>query len=206
MHAQLHRAGGLQCGAHVKAHALLWQVKVVLLQNARQHQLGLHLRHGSAHTKTRPAAKGQVRIGLRWRVQRSIKAVGIKVLRRWPVRRVALRGLKGAAGQSRVAQPITLTGPEVLGIDAETDLVFNAHEGATVIDDPVLHRQLRVSKGGSRTTVVWNPWIAKAARMSDFGDHEWPGMICVEAANAQADAYQLAPGASHALSTVIEVL
>lgn len=122
------------------------------------------------------------------------------------VRRVALRGLKGAAGQSRVAQPITLTGPEVLGIDAETDLVFNAHEGATVIDDPVLHRQLRVSKGGSRTTVVWNPWIAKAARMSDFGDHEWPGMICVEAANAQADAYQLAPGASHALSTVIEVL
>jgi hypothetical protein len=31
-------------------------------------------------------------------------------------------------------------------------------------------------------------------------------MICVEAANALADAYQLAPGATHRLATVIEVL
>jgi len=30
-------------------------------------------------------------------------------------------------------------------------------------------------------------------------------MLCVEAANAFADGYQLAPGASHCLGTTIEV-
>ena len=122
------------------------------------------------------------------------------------VRRVAVRGLKGAAGQDRVGQPAACCGPEVLGLSAETDTVYLGHEGAVEVEDPVLHRRLRVAKGGSRTTVVWNPWVAKAARMPDFGDHEWPGMLCVEPANALADCYQLAPGATHALSTAIEVL
>jgi len=75
-----------------------------------------------------------------------------------------------------------------------------------VVDDPILHRQLRVAKRGSRSTVVWNPWVAKSVKMVDFGNHEWPGMLCVEAANALDDAYQLAPGASHRLATTIEVL
>ena len=28
--------------------------------------------------------------------------------------------------------------------------------------------------------VVWNPWIAKAERMGDFGDTEYKHMCCVE--------------------------
>lgn len=30
-------------------------------------------------------------------------------------------------------------------------------------------------------TVVWNPWAHKAMTMSDFGDEEYPQMLCVEA-------------------------
>ena len=70
----------------------------------------------------------------------------------------------------------------------------------------MLQRRLRVAKRGSASTVVWNPWIAKAAKMPDFGNHEWPGMVCVEAANALADGYALAPGGTHRLATVIEVI
>ena len=121
-------------------------------------------------------------------------------------RRIAVRGLGGAAGQDRVAQPFAITGAEPLTIAAETDLLFNGHEGEVVVDDPLLNRRLRIAKRGSRSTVVWNPWIAKAQKMPDFGDHEWPGMVCVEAANATSDVYQLAPGATHRLATVIEVL
>ena len=29
--------------------------------------------------------------------------------------------------------------------------------------------------------VVWNPWAEKAAAMSDFGDDDYPFMLCVEA-------------------------
>jgi len=122
------------------------------------------------------------------------------------VRRVSLRGLHGATGQGRVAQPIELIGPEVLGLSAEMDTVFNGHEGPVEVEDPVLHRRLRIAKGGSRSTVVWNPWIAKSARMPDFGDHEWPGMLCIEPANALTDTYMLNPGTTHRLSTAIEVL
>ena len=30
-------------------------------------------------------------------------------------------------------------------------------------------------------TVVWNPWVENAAKMSDFGDQDYKTMICVEA-------------------------
>jgi len=51
-----------------------------------------------------------------------------------------------------------------------------------------------VGKSGSATTVVWNPWVAKAKAMPDFGDDEWTGMLCVETANAMDGAVTLAPG------------
>ena len=47
--------------------------------------------------------------------------------------------------------------------------------------------------------MVWNPWIAKAAAMLDFGDDEWQGMICVEGANALDNAVVLPPGGTHTL-------
>lgn len=122
------------------------------------------------------------------------------------VRRVAVRGLGGAAGLDRAARPFAITGTEPLTVAAETDLLFECHTGEVVVDDAALHRQLRVAKRGSLSTVVWNPWIVKSVKMPDFGDHEWPGMLCVEAANAFANAYELAPGATHRLATVIEVL
>ena len=39
----------------------------------------------------------------------------------------------------------------------------------------------------------------KARAMPDFGDDEWPGMVCVEAANALDDALTLRPGETHQL-------
>jgi D-hexose-6-phosphate mutarotase len=51
---------------------------------------------------------------------------------------------------------------------------------------------------------VWNPWIDKARAMADFGDDEWNEMVCVETANAMADAVTIAPGEAHAMSATIE--
>ena len=44
-------------------------------------------------------------------------------------------------------------------------------------------------------SVVWNPWKEKAAQMSDFGDDEYPNMVCVEAGYV-AQKKELSPGAS----------
>ena len=39
--------------------------------------------------------------------------------------------------------------------------------------------------------------------MSDLGDHEYREFVCIEAANAREDVYDLEPGSSHTLSTKI---
>jgi D-hexose-6-phosphate mutarotase len=65
------------------------------------------------------------------------------------------------------------------------------------VRDPLLGRQLVIAKDGSQATVVWNPWIAKAKAMADFGDDEWPGMVCVETVNALDHTLTIPAGGSH---------
>jgi glucose-6-phosphate 1-epimerase len=73
------------------------------------------------------------------------------------------------------------------------------------IEDPGWERRVVISKTGSATTVLWNPWVAKARAMPDFGDDEWPRMLCVETANAGEQALTLAPGATHAMTATLAV-
>jgi glucose-6-phosphate 1-epimerase len=87
----------------------------------------------------------------------------------------------------------------------ETDRLYAGTEGNVVLHDPVLGRRITVAKSGSKTTVVWNPWIAKAKAMPDFGDDEWPGMVCIESANVAPHAVKLQPGQTHRLGTVLSV-
>jgi D-hexose-6-phosphate mutarotase len=71
--------------------------------------------------------------------------------------------------------------------------------------DPGWNRKIRVSKMGSQSTVIWNPWIEKSARMPDFGDDEWKGMVCIETANVGNSRVRLAPGRSHITTAIISV-
>jgi glucose-6-phosphate 1-epimerase len=96
-------------------------------------------------------------------------------------------------------------GPEPLRLTRETDRVFENTRQTCVLDDPGLHRRITVEKSGSQTTVVWNPWSAKAAAMTDFGDDDWPRMLCIETANTGANAITLAPGKTHSNRAVISV-
>jgi glucose-6-phosphate 1-epimerase len=82
-------------------------------------------------------------------------------------------------------------------IAGETDRIYLDTRSTCTVHDPVLGRTLTVEKENSGTTVVWNPWIAKARAMPDFGDEEWPGMVCIETANVGAGAIRLDPGQSH---------
>lgn len=98
---------------------------------------------------------------------------------------------------------LTQQGP--ITFQAETDRIHLPHPGSAEIEDPRMKRRIRISSKGSASTVVWNPWTAKAERMPDYGDHEWPGMVCVETANALTDAVTVAGGARHELVARIEV-
>jgi glucose-6-phosphate 1-epimerase len=71
------------------------------------------------------------------------------------------------------------------------------------VEDPAGNRRLIVEKQGSDVTVVWNPWIATAKALPDFGEDEWRKMLCVETANAADHPVRLAPGDRHLLRAVI---
>lgn len=94
----------------------------------------------------------------------------------------------------------------VMTFERETDLVCQCGNKVLVIDDPGMARKIRVTRFGSAGSVIWNPWIEKAAAMSDFGNDEYREMVCVEAANAQSGTLTLKPGAEHTLTTVLSLL
>jgi glucose-6-phosphate 1-epimerase len=123
------------------------------------------------------------------------------------VRQVRLHGLEGVAYVDKTAAMARKPGESgPIAITAETDRVYLGTASAVTIEDPGWRRRVVVRKSGSATTVVWNPWVAKAKAMPDFGDDEWSGMLCVETASAMEDAVTLAPGATHVMTATLEVL
>jgi glucose-6-phosphate 1-epimerase len=121
------------------------------------------------------------------------------------VRRVRVEGLHGREyldkvdGRKRKAQSgaVTITG--------ETDRVYLNTPDTVTVHDAAGNRRISVAKEGSSSTVVWNPWTEKAKKMADFGDDEWPRMLCVETANVAENAVTLAPGATHTMRAVVRV-
>lgn len=114
------------------------------------------------------------------------------------VRQISVEGLEGCTYVDKVAGMAECIQQGAVTITGETDRVYE-HRDTVVLNDPVLGRKLTISKIGSANTVVWNPWIDKSAAMADFGDDEWTGMICVEAANIGTNAITLKPGQTHTM-------
>jgi D-hexose-6-phosphate mutarotase len=121
------------------------------------------------------------------------------------VRSVNVTGLAGDDYYCKLTGETARQGPEPLTFAAQTDRIYKGSTGEMVLHDPGMGRAIRVAKRHSRSTVVWNPWIEKAAAMADFGDDEWPGMLCIETANAMEDAVTIAPGEMHEIETIISV-
>lgn len=117
---------------------------------------------------------------------------------------IGLHGLAGDRCVDLVAAREFVQGPEPVRITSETDRIYQDSTGEVGIRDPSLGRTIHVRKSGSRSTVVWNPWIDKSIRMADFGDEEYRRMICVESGNVGENAVVLPPGGEAVLRVEIE--
>jgi glucose-6-phosphate 1-epimerase len=85
----------------------------------------------------------------------------------------------------------------------ETDRIYLDLPSRLSLRDPGLKRQILLETRGSRSAILWNPWIAKAQRLSQFADDAWQRMLCIETANVMDDVIRLEPSASHTLSVSI---
>lgn len=116
------------------------------------------------------------------------------------VNTIRLLGLDGVTYVDKADSDQVKTQHGDVTITAETDYVYLDTTGPVTIADPSLNRRIVVSKTGSRSTVVWNPWIERARALSDFGDDEYMRMVCVETANAVNDVVTIQPGDAHRLA------
>lgn len=114
-----------------------------------------------------------------------------------------IEGLQGRAYLDQLDHHARKTQDGPIHIDREVDRIYLDTANAVTIQDAGRQRRIRIDARGSRSTVVWNPWIDKAAGMDDFHDGGHRQMVCVETANTADNTVRLAPGASHQLACVI---
>ena len=114
---------------------------------------------------------------------------------------VSISGLKGVSYLDKVANFAQKTETEAaIRISSEVDRIYLNTMGTVELLDQRLHRKVRVEKHGSVSTVVWNPWIAKAQQMPDFGGEEYERMVCVESGNVAPNYIKLPAGESSKLT------
>lgn len=122
--------------------------------------------------------------------------------------RIAIEGLQGLDYLDQLTGRVEQHTDEVLTIQQEVDRIYldglHTH-GSTTIDDPVLDRRIVIEKRGSRSTVVWNPWIDKSKRLGDLGDEDYHDFVCIETANAHDDVVSVNPSEHHTLRAIIGV-
>ena len=115
------------------------------------------------------------------------------------IKHTHVEGLQGAQyiefGEGPFAQnaPVEFT--------RETDMVYTQAAKQQHIHTP--DGIINVSRENSSSCVLWNPWIEKSKRLSNFADDEYLSMVCLEAANVLEDNVTLEPKQSHTLVTTI---
>lgn len=92
-----------------------------------------------------------------------------------------------------------------IAITAETDRVYLDTPDVVTVRDAALTREITITKSGSLSTVVWNPWREKAERLGDLGDDGYKQMLCIETANAFDNAVAIEPRARHRMTAEISV-
>jgi glucose-6-phosphate 1-epimerase len=122
------------------------------------------------------------------------------------VRDVSIEGLAGTEyldktdGMKRKREANGL-----MRLSQESDRLYLNTRTTCVVADPGWSRKIVIEKQNSDSTVVWNPWDKRAKALPDFGDDEWPGMLCIETVNAHENAVTLPAGQTHAMTAHIRL-
>lgn len=91
-----------------------------------------------------------------------------------------------------------------LHFNSEVDRVYLKTSDDIIIDNN--KRKILITKKGSESTVVWNPWETVANKMGDLGELGYLRMLCVESANAAEDTITIEPNKSHNLHVTYSLM
>jgi len=88
-------------------------------------------------------------------------------------------------------------------ISEELDVIYENSDHTVTLQDK--QRCIQISKTGSLSTVVWNPWIEKSQGIADLGNEDYRDFVCIETANARNDVVMLQSGCKHVMSQIISL-
>ncbi|WON73661.1 D-hexose-6-phosphate mutarotase [Nitrosospira sp. Is2] len=107
------------------------------------------------------------------------------------ISQIAIFGMQGAEYVDKTDNGIVKAQAGAITIDREVDRIYRNVQREQVIEDAVLNRRIRITARGSKTAVVWNPWVKISAEMGDLEDDDYKRFVCVETANADVDAVEV---------------
>lgn len=113
------------------------------------------------------------------------------------IEQVRLHGLHGVCYFDKVTDENQYF-PSDFTFNQETDWVLR-EQGNPVGISGTGGQTLKLSRIGSQSLVVWNPWIEKSKHLSQFMPDEYQRMFCVETANASEDSRLIKPNQSHVM-------
>ena len=122
------------------------------------------------------------------------------------VRQVQVTGLDGARFIDTLDDWQTKTQAGALRFTGETDRLYLDVGNTLTIDDPGWSRQVRIQTSHSGSAVIWNPWIEKASRLSQFADDAWPDMLCIETARVWDNLLTITPGETGYMAVHVQAL
>ncbi|KAK2158820.1 hypothetical protein LSH36_163g02039 [Paralvinella palmiformis] len=98
------------------------------------------------------------------------------------VTKVTVSGLNGLRYKDKVrgGEMFTENG-ELVTVSENIDRIYQDTPSEHILKQVAGGCSIVITKTELPDTVVWNPWKENAASMSDFGDDEYPQMLCVEA-------------------------
>lgn len=119
------------------------------------------------------------------------------------IRQVLVRGLEDGRYIETLENWSSRQQDGALSFAGETDRIYLDLPSRLVIDDPLWQRRLVLESTGSRSAIVWNPWVDKSTRLTQFEADAWQGMLCIETANVLDDHVVVPPGGEHVLGVSV---
>lgn len=121
------------------------------------------------------------------------------------VHSASVHGLEGVPFTETAAAPEAAWDTKApLRFRAETDRVFHGTPDRLELRAPALRRTVALATANARSAIVWNPWPAKTAKLSQMAPDDWQRFCCVETANVKQHALTVPPGGSHTLSLALD--
>ena len=95
-----------------------------------------------------------------------------------------------------------------IGFSEETDRLyfFESDESGYELRIESPNQQLILKNSQSKSAVIWNPWIEKSKRLSQFSPQDYQHMYCIETANVLSDHKVIIPNQQQRLTFELSLL